>query len=82
MLVESFFEEILCKDAHLRETVHALLYFDKDCTVIGSQVIEVVGFNKIGREVADFHAHAICSVHGCVELEILQVDGAIVCVLC
>jgi hypothetical protein len=36
MLVESFFEEILCKDACLWETIHALLYFDIDCTVIAS----------------------------------------------
>ncbi len=49
VLVESFFEEILCKDAHLWETVHALLYVDVDCTVVSSQVIEVVGFEKIGR---------------------------------
>ncbi len=32
VLVEVFFEEILCEDARLRETVHALLYFDVDCT--------------------------------------------------
>ena len=57
VLFEPFFEKILCKDAHLRDTIHALLYFDLDCTVIGSQVVEVVGFDKIGREVADLHAH-------------------------
>ncbi len=28
VLIEAFFEEILCNDACLRETVHALLYFD------------------------------------------------------
>ncbi len=46
VLVEAFFEEILCKDARLRETVHALLYFGVDCTVVGSQVVEVVSFDK------------------------------------
>jgi hypothetical protein len=44
MLVESFFEEILRKDARLRETVHALLYFDIDCAIIVSQKVEVVRF--------------------------------------
>jgi hypothetical protein len=82
VLVEVFFREILCKDARLRETVHALLYFDVDCTVIGSQVVEIVGFDKIGREVADLHAHVLWLAHWGVEVEILQVDGAIACVLC
>ncbi len=82
MLVESFFEEILCKDACLQENIHALLYFDVDCTVVGSQVIEIIGFDKIRREVADLHAHEFRLVHGCVEVKILQVDGAIVCILC
>ncbi len=49
VLVEMFFKKILCKDACLWETIHSLLYFDMDCTVIGSQVNEVVGFDKIGR---------------------------------
>jgi hypothetical protein len=80
VLVEPFFEEIPCKDACLRETIHALLYFD--CTLIVSQVIELVGFGKIGREVADFHGHAFRLVHGCVEVVILQIDSAIECVLC
>ena len=66
----------------MRETVHSLLYFDLDCTVGGSQVDEVVGFDKIGREVADFHAHVFRLVHWGVEVEILQVNGAIACVLC
>jgi hypothetical protein len=82
MLVEAFFREILCKDAHLRETIHALLYFDVDCTVVGSQVVVIVGFDKIGREVADLHAHVLRLAHWGVEVEILQVDGAIACVLC
>ncbi len=82
ILVEAFFEEILCKDACLRETVHAHLYFDGDCTVVGGQVIEVVGFDKIGREVTDLHAHVFWLVHWGVEVEILQVNGAIACVLC
>jgi hypothetical protein len=47
-LVEVFFKEIQCKDACLQETVHSLLYFDIDCTVIGSQVNEVVGFMYSG----------------------------------
>jgi hypothetical protein len=64
----------------LGETVHALLYFDVDCTIVGSQVVEVVDFDKIGREVIDLHAHVFRLVHGCVEVEILQVNVAIACV--
>jgi hypothetical protein len=82
MLVELFFKEILCKDARLQETIHALLYFDVDCTIIGSQLFEVVGFDKIGREVADLHAHVFQLDHGCVEVEILQVNLAIACIPC
>ncbi len=64
------------------ETVHALLYFDIDGAVIVGQVFEVIEFDKIGREVTEFHAHVFQLVHGCVEVEILQIDGAVVCVLC
>jgi hypothetical protein len=63
MLVELFFEEILCKNTRLWETLHALLYFDKDGTAVVGQVCEVVDFDKIGREVAEFHAHEFWSVH-------------------
>ncbi len=81
MLVEVFLKEILCKDACLWETVHSLLYFDIDCTVVGGQVDEDVGFGKIGREAADVHAHVFRSVHWGVEVEIFQVNGVIACVL-
>ncbi len=82
MLVEAFFKEILCEDACLQEIIHFLLYFDVDCTVVGSQSDEVVGFDKIRREVADFHLHVFWLVHWGVEVEILQVNGAIRCVIC
>ncbi len=82
VLVESFFKKILCEDAYLRATIHALLYFDVDCTLVGGQFVEVVGFDEIGREVADLHAHVFLLVHGCDEVEILQGNGAIVCILC
>ncbi len=77
MLVESFLEEILCKDAHLWETIHALLYFDKGGTVVVGQVCEVIDFDKIGREAAEFHARKFWSDHWCVEVEIFQIDGAV-----
>ncbi len=82
VLVESFFEEILRKVARLWETIHALLYFDIDGTVIVSQVFEVVEFDEIRREVTDFHVHVFRWVHGCVEVKILQINGAVACVLC
>ncbi len=82
MLVKSFFEKILRKGAHLWDTIRALLYFDIDGSVIIGQVFEVVEFDKIGREVAEFHAHVFRLVHGCVEVEILQINGAVACVLC
>jgi hypothetical protein len=82
ILVEAFFKEILYMDARLWETLHSLLYFDIDCTIDGSQVDEVVGFDKIEREVTDFHAHVFQSVHWGVEVEILQVNAAIACILC
>ncbi len=63
------------------ETIHALLYFDIDGTVIVSQVFEVVEFEEIGREVAEFHVHILWLVHECVEVEILQTDGAVACIL-
>ncbi len=82
VLVELLFGEILHEDACLWKTIHALLYFDIDCAIIVSQVFEVVGFDKIRREVADFHPHVFQLVNGCVEVEILQIDDAVACVLC
>ncbi len=82
MLVDLFFKDILCEEAPLLETIYALFYFDVDCTAIVSQVVEVVGFDKIGREVTDFHAHVFWSAHGCVEVENFQINGAVACILC
>ncbi len=62
--------------------IHALLYFDIGGTVIVGQVFDVVGFDEIGREVAKFHAHVFWLVHGCVEIQIFQINGAVACVLC
>ncbi len=82
VLVESFFKEILCKDAHLWKTVHALLYFDIDGPIVIGQVCEVVAFSKIGREVVEIHAPKFWSVYWCVEVEILQINSAVAWVLC
>jgi hypothetical protein len=82
MLVESLFEKVLCKDAHLWEAMHAPLYFGIDGTVVVGQVCEVLEFDKIGREVAEFHAHEFRLVHWCVKVKILQIDGAVACILC
>ncbi len=82
MLVEDFFEEILCEDARLWETVHARLYFDKDGNIIIGQGCEVAEFGKIRREVAELHAHEFRLVLWCVEVVILQINGAVACVLC
>jgi hypothetical protein len=54
MLVETFLKEILCKDACLRETIQALLYFDIDYTVVGSQANDVVGFMKSRGRLLNF----------------------------
>jgi hypothetical protein len=59
------------------ETIRAFLYFDIDGTVVVGQVCEVVELDKIGREVAEFHVHEFSLVHGCVEVEILQINGAV-----
>jgi hypothetical protein len=59
MLVELFFEKILCKDARLQETIHTFLYFDLDCTIICSLVIEVVGLTKSrGRLLIFMHMYS------------------------
>ncbi len=42
----------------------------------------IVEFDEIEREVTEFHAHEFRAVYGRVEVEILQINGAVVCVLC
>jgi hypothetical protein len=81
VLIDAFFKQIMCKGAFLWETIHFLLYFDVDCTIVGCQINEVVGFDKIGWEVADYHVHVFRLVHWDVEVEILQVNGAKACIL-
>jgi hypothetical protein len=39
MLVQAFFEELLCKDACLREAIHSFLDFDQDETVGVGKVV-------------------------------------------
>ncbi len=46
--------------------------FDIDGTIIVGQVFEVVEFDKIRREVAEFHVHVFRSGHGGVEVEIFR----------
>ncbi len=64
------------------ETVHTLLYLDNDGTVVVDQVCAVVDFDKIVREVTEFHAHEFQLVHWCIETEIFQINGAVACFLC
>ncbi len=57
ILVKLFFEEILCKDACMWETVHTLLNFDKDGTIVIGQLFEFIEIDKLRIEVTEFHGY-------------------------
>ncbi len=83
VLVQLFFEEILCKDAHLWETAHALLYFDIDGTFIVGQVFEVVEFDKMLAVLVESFFEEILHKDACLwetihALLYFDIDGTII----
>jgi hypothetical protein len=54
VLVESFFEEILCKYARLWETLHALLYVDIDGTSSLARFVRLYNLTKSGGRLLSF----------------------------
>ncbi len=66
----------MCKNARLWETVHTLLNFDKDDTIVVGHLFKVIKIDKLGREVTEFHVHEFQAAHWCVEVEILWINGA------
>ena len=68
------FEELLCNDARLRKTIHTFLYAYIDISIRSCELPKVVEFDKILGYVGNFQSHELWSVHGCVEVEILDVN--------
>ena len=48
---------------------------------IACLVGEVVHSYELFREVFDFHVHVLWTCHGCHEVEIFEVNGAVACTL-
>ena len=77
-----FFEELLCDDARLWKAIHTFLYSHVDVSIQSCELPEVIKFNEILGYVRDFQAHEFRSVHGCVDVEILDVYCHEPCPLC
>ena len=74
LLVESFFEQLLGYQAGVWETVQSLCDFYVYRAVGGEFFFEVVVGDNIFWEVAWFQAHVLAPGHGCVQIEIFDVD--------
>ena len=77
MLVQSFFEELLCENTSLWKAAHPFLDCDVDKFDGGGLVGEVIHLYELLREVLDFHAHEFWSCHWHHEVKILAVNGVI-----
>jgi hypothetical protein len=67
-------EEVVCKDACLGETVHAMAHFKVDPGVVG-KLIKPVFVNEFLGDVSKLDADVLWTVKGGVEIEILEVHG-------
>ncbi len=74
-------QEFLCEYTRLREAVHSFLNFDVDVFIRSGLVGRVIHGVELFGEVLDFHAHVLRTCHWCHEVEIFEVNGAVVCTL-
>ena len=59
----------------MRQSIHAFLIFDIDVAILGCLGREIIFFGEFVREIAELEAHIFLSVHGSVEVKILDING-------
>lgn len=68
------FKELLCNDTSLRKTIHTFLNPYIDVSIRSCQLPKVVEFDEFLGYVGHFQSHELWVVHGCVEVEIFDVN--------
>ncbi len=79
-LVEALGEEVLSKNASLRETIHPTLHFTENVAICIHFAMESIFINDVLGEQFQFHSEVLVTVHGSHEVVVLDVDRHELCV--
>jgi hypothetical protein len=77
-----FFEEFLCNDSCLGESIHATTNFAEHISGMVDLVQEIEFFNDVLGEEVDFHSEVFVALHGCHQTEIFDVNSYKLGVVC
>jgi hypothetical protein len=78
--VKAFGEEFLCNYAGLWEAVHSMLHFTENIAIHVHFVMECLFVNDVLWEEFEFHPEVLISIHGCHEVEVLDVNSHELCI--
>ncbi len=79
-LVEVLGEEVLSKNAGLREAVHPALHFTENVAICIHFVMEPISIDDVLGEKFQFYSEVLVMVHGSHEVVVLDVDCHELCV--
>jgi hypothetical protein len=78
-LEEALGEEVLSKNAGLREAVHPALHFTENVAICIHFVTESMFIDDVWGEQLQFHSEVLITVHGSHEVVVLDVDHHELC---
>ncbi len=78
--LETLFEQFVCKNAGLGETVHAHSDFNIYPALVFNKVVEIVFLDSFVRDQIKAKAHILVFLHGHHEVEIQEVHSIEFCV--
>jgi hypothetical protein len=79
-LVEALGEEVLSKNAGLREAVHPALHFTENVAICVHFVTKSIFIDDVWGEQVQFHSEVLVTVHGSHEVVVLDVNRHELCV--
>jgi hypothetical protein len=79
-IVEALGEEVLGKNAGLREAVHPALHFTESVAICVHFVTESIFINDVWGEQFQFHSEVLLMIHGSHEVVVLDVDYHELCI--
>ncbi len=79
-LVEALGEEVLSKNAGLREAVHPALHFTENIAICVHFVTESIFIDDVLGEQFQFHSEVLITVHGSHEVIVLDVNCHELCI--
>ncbi len=73
--VKAFGEEVLCNDAGLWVATHSTSHFAENIAICIHFVTKCIFIDDVLWEEFEFHPKVLVVIHGCHEVEVLDVDG-------